>query len=602
LGLFSCLALAGCGPSLKKSALVTSPETADTLAVASETAPDADVFGAGLEGVDRIRPEVLVLDDLYRETLQAIRDDDLDGAQSGINDLEKALRNFKPDDELSVAFHKNLQSRVARLRELVRESREFRSYVAQMDSLGTKENTEAAAKPAPKNAEPEPSPSDPRHDLKLVHNGLTDRWTNYFTGDGRHYMDLWLSRRPLYEDMIESILKEYDLPRDLLYLAMIESGLNLQARSYANAVGPWQFISSTGRLYGLKVDWWLDERRHLEKSTRAAASHLSDLYESLGSWPLAMAAYNCGIRRVERAIRKQKTRDFWELSSLPRQTRNYVPKFMAALYIGHDPERYGFVVQDAPPYKYDVVRVDQATDLHLIAESAGTTLDSILSLNPHLKRWSTPPGQTCEVLVPKGTGDQARDRLAQIPAEERVTWQRHQVRRGETLAVLAQRYGTSAEALKQANGLRRNSVRSGNYLLIPVPGGRGATLPEATLERAAAGNDDADSDRTVHVVRRGETLAKISRRYGVSVRQIMEWNNMGSTRIHSGQRLQLQGSIVEDEGDVAARTVTYVVQRGDTLHTISQRHRVSVRELMNWNGKRSTRIRVGERLRIHVSG
>jgi membrane-bound lytic murein transglycosylase D len=566
--------------------------TEDTLLV-TEPAEPALEGSEGYAGLDLLYPEIPVFDSHYREALDAIRSDDLVSAEAGIALLDSALAEVNDSmNPLATIYFQSLGSRVERLKDLVQEGRDFESYVARMDSLGViaaDGEVDSLALVELLETPTQARPDDPRYDLGLVDNPLTARWVRYFTGDGRGYMEQWLARKPLYEDIINEILDEYNLPRDMIFLAMIESGLSLKARSYANAVGPWQFIASTGRMYGLKIDWWVDERRHLEKSTRAAASHLSDLYESLGSWPLAMAAYNTGIRRVKRAMRRHGTRDFWRLSSLPRQTRNYVPKFMACMEIGSNAATYGFTVPKRDRLRFDLVRVDDAIDLNLVAELAKIELDSVVALNPHLKRWSTPPGETYEIKVPQGLGQQVTTQLATVPPEDRVSWRRHRVRRGESLSIIANRYGTSVTAIKQANKLRRSLIHSGQFLLIPVVGEHASARAQKYIEHAAK---VAPGDQLTHIVRRRETLGKIARRYGVTVKQLMAWNNKHNTRIVVGDRLAVYGA-----GE--RRQITYVVRRGDTLSKIGRRHRVSVRQLMTWNSKRNTRIRIGERLRIY---
>ncbi len=264
---------------------------------------------------------------------------------------------------------------------------------------------------------------------------------------------------------------------------------------------------------------------------------------------------------------------------------------MACLEIGTNPEVYGFSVPEVEKLQYDLVKVEDATDLNLIAELAEIELDSVVTLNPHLKRWSTPPGEVYDIKVPKGLGQQIASRLAAVPAEDRVAWRRHRVKRGESLSIIAGRYGTSVTAIKQANKLRRNLIHAGQFLLIPVVGENASTRATALIEKAAKQNPGS---QVTHVVRRGETLGKIARRYGVSVKQLMAWNEKSNTRIHVGDRLTVYGS-----GERSA--ITYVVRRGDTLSKIGKRHRVTVRQLMTWNGKRNTQIRVGERLRIYTS-
>jgi len=541
------VALVGCGGA-SRSAQSLSPNSnpLDTLAVA-----DLDIGGTNsapdMAKLEALVPEINQLETWYREALQALWNDDLALAERRAAAIDAKL-NDTPEDPTPLAniYFQSLAARLDRLQDLILEQRTLLRYLAKMDSLsviGPEGNVDPTALTHFMEKPRGPKPSTPRHDLALVENPLTERWVRFFTGDGRRYMELWLTRLPRYDDMIYGILDEYDLPHDLIFLAMIESGLSMYAHSSANAVGPWQFISSTGKIYDLKIDWWIDERRHAEKATRAASSHLSDLYESFGSWPLAFAAYNCGSRRVERAIRKHGTRDFWRLTSLPSQTRNYVPKFMAALYIGQNPERYGFNVEEQKPYAYDLVSVEDATDLRLIADLAGTTLEEVADLNPHLKRWCTPPGERYEIKVPVGTGRECAEKLAQVPSEDRVTWRRHQVRKGDTLTELAKRYETSTQAIRDANKLNaKGTLRPGTYVIVPVVSNEPGPFAMRAIADAAkhAEKYRAASNWASYRVRRGDTLSSIARRHKVSVKQIMNWNRKRSTRIHVGERLRVQ--------------------------------------------------------------
>jgi membrane-bound lytic murein transglycosylase D len=496
-----------------------------------------------------VYPEIAQLETWYREALQAVWNDDLDLAEQRGALLDSALTEINDDENpLAGIYFQSLGARLDKLKDLILEERTLERYLAKVDSLSVVSPNGGVDSTALSTLIERPvgaRPLSPRYDLQLVENPMTERWVRFFSGDGRHYMDLWLTRLPKYQDLIYSVLDEYQVPRDLIYLAMIESGLSLHARSYANAVGPWQFMAGTGKLYDLRIDWWVDERRNLEKATRAAASHLSDLYEQFDSWPLALAAYNCGGGRVSRAIKRHGTRDYWKLTSLPSQTRNYVPKFMAALYIGKDPKRYAFNPPNGDRYVYDVVPVEDATDLRLIAELAECSIEQILELNPYVKRWCTPPSERYDVRVPAGKGETVVERLGQIPAEERVTWRRHRVVRGETLSGLAKHYNTPVQAIRDANKLgQRKTLKPGAYLIIPVisavePGPRVAQYIAEAAKSASASAAESSGRSVIYKVRRGDTLSKISRKHGVSVTQIMKWNRKRSARIFVGERLRL---------------------------------------------------------------
>jgi membrane-bound lytic murein transglycosylase D len=522
------LAVAGCGGTAanRHSSAPTDVRRAST--DASETGAPGDSLEPAAEpdysGLEKVAPEIVGLETLYREALQAVWNDDLATAEARSAALDSALAEVDDDDpnQLVSIYIQSLETRMEKLKDLILEQRTLQTYLAKMDSLSVispEGVVDSTALSTLLERRVEAPPSSPRFDFELVENPLTQRWVNFFTGDGRHYMELWLTRLPIYRDLIDDILDEYNLPRDLVFLAMIESGLSVKAHSSANAVGPWQFIAGTGRIYDLRIDWWVDDRRNIEKATRAASSHLSDLYDEFGSWPLAFAAYNAGPRRITRAIAKHRTRDFWKLTSLPSQTRNYVPKFMAALYIGKDPERYGFRVPDGDKFAYDIVVVEDATDLRLIAELCECSLEDLIELNPYVRRWCTPPGESYDVRVPParvprspsvGAGaGRGTHHLAPPPRSK-----------GETLVGVARNYSTSVQAICDANKLRpKSSLRPGNYLIIPGDLGRRGQPARRALHRRSrqVGVERVGdgSGRRTYVVRRGDTLSSIGRRHSV---------------------------------------------------------------------------------------
>lgn len=302
----------------------------------------------------------------------------------------------------------------------------------------------------------------------------------YFLGPRREHFARWLSRMSRYTPAMQAILREQGLPEDLVYVAMVESGFNPHAYSRARAVGPWQFMLGTARLYGLRVDWWIDERRDSIKATHAAARYLKDLHDELGSWYLAAAAYNSGIGRIRRAIREAGTRDFWELANgryLPRETRDHIPRIIAAALIAKEPEKYGFTeIPYQEPLAFELVEVPDATDLKVVARAAGMGYEDVVELNPELRRWATPPQYAnYRLKIPPGRKVAFERNFAAIPLSERLTFRRHRVRWGETLSEIALRYGTSVRPIMELNGLRDpRRLRAGKTIIIPVPAGRGA--------------------------------------------------------------------------------------------------------------------------------
>jgi membrane-bound lytic murein transglycosylase D len=293
----------------------------------------------------------------------------------------------------------------------------------------------------------------------------------------------------------------------------------------------WQFISSRGRMHGLRVDWWVDERRDPLKATRAACAYLGELHEMFGAWELALAGYNSGEGRVSRAQKRRPScEDYWCLD-LPRETENFVPKFMAAALIGSDPEAFGFAEWDPePPLVHESIDVCDATDLAFIAEAVGVSETEIRRLNPALRRWCTPPADgPATVNVPPGTGKRCLAALASVPESERVTWHRHKISRGENLTSIAAAYGTSVRSILQVNSIRNpNRIRAGEHLIIPVgPGARGV--------------DYADSGGTIlHRVSRGDTISSIARRYGKRTADVLKWNGLGwNSRIYPGDVISI---------------------------------------------------------------
>ena len=375
------------------------------------------------------------------------------------------------------------------------------------------------------------------YDIPMILNDSVENHLEYFKTRGRDVFQLWLDRSARYIPIMKDIFKEKNLPEDLVYVAMIESGFNPYAVSWARAVGPWQFMPATGKLYGLKIDWWIDERKDPIKSTNAAAEHLKDLHNLFGSWPLALASYNAGAGKVQRAVLRTRSDDFWDLKTsryIRKETKNYVPKYMAATIIAKNPGAYGFSVSNYEPYKFDEVVVEQSTDLRLIARCADCTYEEIKELNPELRRWVTPPQFSRYTLrIPAGKKEIFQANYSAIPPEQKIKWERHEVRKGETLAGLAKQYNTTPQAIRDINGLRKNRITPGKHVLIPVDiNGKTQDMSYLTPELGSK------QQQILYRVRRGETLSRIAQIHNVTVADIREWNK-GIGSIRAGQKIKL---------------------------------------------------------------
>ncbi len=307
--------------------------------------------------------------------------------------------------------------------------------------------------------------------LPLDSNDAVLSYIHYFSTDrGRRTLIAGLRRSGRYKDLISRVLTEEGVPQELMYLAQAESGFIPYAMSNKKATGMWQFVLGRGREYGLNQTAWSDDRLDPEKATRAAAHHLKDLYNELGDWYLAMAAYNCGPNCVQRAVERTGYADFWQLrahNALPRETQNYVPLILAITIMAKNPQDYGLDGLDVDrPIEYETVAVNAPTNLWLVADIADTPLSEIRELNPSLIRAVAPAG--CQLHVPKGEGDRIAAGINQVPAERRASWRMHRVAEGETLALIAKSYRTPAAAIAAANGISVEAPAAGDLLMIPV--------------------------------------------------------------------------------------------------------------------------------------
>lgn len=380
-------------------------------------------------------------------------------------------------------------------------------------------------------------------DVPMVLNQQVQKWMNYFQGSGRKYFVLWLARSGQYVPMMKQILKENGIPEGLIYLSMIESGFKPYALSRAKAVGPWQFMKFTGARYGLRANYWIDERMDPEKSTIAAAQHLKDLYDEFNHWYLAAAGYNAGAGKISRAIVRYRTEDFWEMSKykyLRPETKNYVPKLLAASLISSDPEKYGFTdIQYQEPIPYDKVLAPEPVAFDTIASALEISVATLRDLNPEIRRDVTPPNYpNYELKVPAGY--QAKF-LSLYPTMARYKVRdvvEYYVKSGDTLSKISKKHGVSVATISQFNDIKSSkSLRKGQKILVPVASME--SLPKITRGSSPKSYNLASVNPAAqrYVVQSGDTLWTISRKFNVTVSEIRRWNRLRSSNIQPGQRL-----------------------------------------------------------------
>lgn len=479
-------------------------------------------------------------------------------------------------------------------------------------------------------------------DVPLIQNRYVTNSLVYYTLKRPEVMELWLQRAEVYMPMIQRILKEEGVPSELAYLAFIESGLNPKARSWAAAVGMWQFIAATGRVYGLEVNWWVDERRDPEKATRAAARHLSDLYDIWGDWHLAMANYNISPRGLNRAIRRAGgKKDYWEAYPyLPRETRGYVPGFIATTMIGLNREEFGFQKKyDGEPYSYEVVEVDGLMPLDELAKATGITIEELKDYNPELLRWATPPGNKYPLKIPVGSKDKFLAAYKDIPKDNRAQdMTMHTVSRGESIGLIAQKYGTTVRGIYASNDKLSNVIYPGQKLVIPLPAGSAGkisvnqptniTNTSRSRTTTVSPRIPANSSKIAYKVKTGDTIGHIAEWFDVRASEIRNWNGTGNT-IRVGQNLTIyvpknneahyknvntlsysqkqelerrqkrgENILLASASGTNNSYETYTVKKNDTLGGIAESYGVNINTIRSLNGISGSTIRVGQVLKI----
>ncbi|HIQ38018.1 MAG TPA: LysM peptidoglycan-binding domain-containing protein [Desulfocapsa sulfexigens] len=476
------------------------------------------------------------------------------------------------------------------------------------------------------------------YDFPVVINKQVKAYLDIFQNKQKKTFGRWLARSGKYIPMLQRELREAGLPQDLAYLAMIESGFNQRAYSRAKAVGLWQFIKGTGKQYNLRIDRYVDERRHAEKSTKAAVAFLSDLYANFGDWHLAVAGYNAGAGKIGRGLKRYKVDNFWSLAQhryLRLETKRYVPKLIAAIIIAKNPEQYGFTnIQYEAPLEYETLRVGPGLSLDAVALICNTNSKEIKKLNQELKTGRTPLNKShYDVQIPVGKKELAEANLPRLNSVVSTGYKTHVIRKGDTLSKICKRYNINKTTLLKINNLRSSKLVAGKHLRIPYSSAR-----YRLLAKGSKGNIVTD-DLVLHTIKPGETISKIADSYNIPPELIVTWNGLKSIhKIRAGQQLALyivddsktlsftkspQPStpsriiatpskrnssmiILAEQKKFSVKEVTpakskitwYRVRRGDSLWTIARRFNLSTKQLKTWNKLKSNRIHPGIKLKI----
>jgi membrane-bound lytic murein transglycosylase D len=397
-------------------------------------------------------------------------------------------------------------------------------------------------------------------DLPLMMTDQVAGYISYFSNHGRGTFERAFARSGRYHDMMVRILREEGVPQDLIYLAQAESGFQPTAVSRAGARGIWQFMGARGRGYGLQRSLWVDDRQDPEKSTRAAARHLRDLYAQFGDWYLAMAAYNSGPGTVQAAVKRTGYADFWELyrrNVLPKETRNYVPIILAVTIVTKNLSQYGFDdVSMDEPLTFDTVTINYPVDLRLVADCTDATQAQLQQLNPSLLRLTTPKEGAFELHLPAGTKQQYQTAIAEIPAGMRLWWRYPTVHSGDTLASLSRAYHTTAKSIAEANHLDGTELQTDAKLIVPVTPGKHSVSDTATYAHRI----------TRYKVRKGDTVQTVAENFGVPAQMVRRWNGLRGDSLHGRTVLALHLPVTPT-GEAASTASSKPARHSKTTQT-----------------------------------
>ncbi len=623
--LISAFFLTGCSSTVIQRGMVNSPPKTDTssshqtdqandnstslTSANQEKIPDSTGEISDSNHASDINPkdEFEEVEQLYALGVTANQEGKWIEAQDHFEKALELLANLDLEDGNSVR-EKRFQRLLSEIAEdykvtllslgVVNDESSISAFLERFESIENFKNLQKAAQ-----EEIIPPPEEITYDMPIEWNERVENAIIYFQTVARKAFQNYMKRSGKYKDLMQKIIREKELPEDIIWLCLVESGFNPKAYSWARALGPWQFIASTGKIYSLKRNWWYDERRDFVKSTYAACDYLKFLYDTFNSWPLALAGYNGGEGNVGKAIKRHKTNDFWKLK-LKKQTMDYVPLYMAATIIAKDPERYGFDIEYDEPIKFSVVSINHPVDLKKVAKALGVSPEVMFELNPELLRGVTPPNvRGYKLRIPEGAKELFAQAFEAVDTKASGLFVEHEVSKGQTLSYISQKYGVPVSAIQEVNGLTNTHRLSVGQLLV-IPANKttaensSKSSPKSKTSSKSVGKKS--SGTVTYLVKEGDTLSRLALKFNTTAQEIKRLNSLKNTSyIKKGQKLRISS---EEISESAGLLKDHIVKRGETLGDLSKKYGVSVAAIISANNLSSAHLlKVGQHLLIPTS-